>query len=654
MEKFEAAKPHVHSLLTDVYATVMEQRRGALKPEPPKKAAQSPAATCPAATVQVLPTPWWDGTGWKQDVRPGEPAAYATDPHTYGQGPVASSKEPEQVLAAYGQDPAAYRPGTAAYVQWADGQEPASYGMGEAAYGQDAAAYGQDPAAYVGEGLQRWKSTTGLEGYTPPDVDWSLGVVKQPVKATPPAPSDANPSTVRTDAPVHTVRKEADEGEEDFSLAPGVFASRLFRAGAHFELLSGGEVREPHMLEPLPPGVPIVDAVRAALSLPPAEGKPLWAPPVPKLSTVNEPGTSKQALAEPLKPLSNATEPGSSEQALAETPKPLSTGQEPGALRQGMLESSKPSDHTAAQVLVEAVKPSGHEGRHVLAGNPESPDCKETQVLTLTPNPCDDRKSTPVLAETPKPCENTGAQVCVSVCTDEQPVEMCQGGCSSTAGRGGSDPENPSAAPDGAAQSAPLPVGTLEGSPGDQPQSLPKFLGEEPLSECLQSCRGGAAEMDGQGSLGDVHSPDAVRGDAPQAADFGASTGVSWAGEKSVPDTPAKEEMYGGCQSGNLATHVSSGEVHLGTEKFPMDGKIAGANEAEERETGMNVSLVEDGPEAGEVCTDMSPAVTECLEATASGDTSLLSSATAATTVEDDEATSSIYMVEACLPSLYR
>jgi hypothetical protein len=390
----------------------MEQRRGALKQEPSKKAAQFPAATCP---VQVLPTLWWDGTEWKQEVRPGEPAAYGTDPHAYGQGPVASSQEPEQVLAAYGQDSAAYGPGTAAYVQWADGQGPASYGMGEAAYGQDAAAYGQDSAAYVGEGLQRWKSTTGLEGYRPPDVDWSLGIVKQPVKANPPAPSDANPSTVQTDAHVHTVRKETDEGEEDFSLAPGVFASRLFRAGAHFELLSGGEVREPHVLEPLPPGVPIVDAVRAALSLPLTEGKPLWAPTVPNLSTAHELGTlkgalaetlkpfstapepdiSNQALAEPLKPLPTAPEPGSSKQALAETPKPLSTAHEPGASKQGVLEPPKPLDCKGAQVLEEFTIPA---------------DDKEAQKSARTSEPSNDTEAQ-VSGKTPASSEDMGAQV---------------------------------------------------------------------------------------------------------------------------------------------------------------------------------------------------------------------------------------------------
>jgi hypothetical protein len=222
------------------------------------------------------------------------------------------------------------------------------------------------------------------------------------------------------------------------------------------------------------------------------------------------------------------------------------------------------------------------------------------------------KKSTPVLAETPKPCENTGAQVCASVCTDERPVEMCRGGGRNTAGREGSDPENPSAAPIEAAESAPLPVGKSEGSLGGRLQSLPRTLGGEPLSECLQLGAGGAAEMDGQGSLGDGHSPDVVHGDSPRAADFGASRWVCGPGEKSVPDTPTKEETDGEGRTGYLATHVSPGEVHRGcsdgalalagtsphsdsgiacgvkTGKCSMDGESGGANEAK---TGVNMLL---------------------------------------------------------------
>lgn len=220
------ARPLVHALLVDVSADIMKRRE-----EVEAAASQPPPATCPQQTapetdpVQVRPPLLWDGERWVVHFGE-EPVAYATVPGAYeaalGQLP---GQDALQVLAAYGQD--AVEPGR---------------GLGPYEWGP--APYELNSAASDGATLERWVSIGGLEGYVTQEVK-AAGQANQAVSTGLPAAStDRKPA-------VQTVPKEPDE---HLWRAPGVFATRLYRAGAHFERISE-EVRELNLLEPLPPGV---------------------------------------------------------------------------------------------------------------------------------------------------------------------------------------------------------------------------------------------------------------------------------------------------------------------------------------------------------------------------------------------------------------
>ncbi|GAQ88326.1 hypothetical protein KFL_004180110 [Klebsormidium nitens] len=230
-EQRDNARPLVHALLVDVSADIMKRREEVEKP-----ANQPPPATCPQQTapqtdpVQVLPPLHWDGERWVVHFGEGpyEPGAYGTVPGAYeaapGQIPSYDS-DALQALAAYGQDSAGQGRGLGPY-EWG----PAPYGL--------------DPASSDGVALQRWTSVDGWEGYVNPGIE-AAGQANHPVSSGLPELSPARKPVVQLNP---------TEPEEDVWCAPGVFASRLYCAGAHFEKLRE-EVLELNSPEPLPPGV---------------------------------------------------------------------------------------------------------------------------------------------------------------------------------------------------------------------------------------------------------------------------------------------------------------------------------------------------------------------------------------------------------------